>query len=259
MDLASRDPWAELARCTPARIALGRTGSSLPTREVLAFALAHARARDAVHAPFDPGRLAQALTALGLETLEIASEATDRARYLRRPDHGRRLSAASHAMLSGRGAAPRDVALVVGDGLSAAAVHRHAAPLIAEFLPLMVAAKLSIAPVVIARGARVALGDEIGELLHARAVAVLIGERPGLSSPDSLGVYLTFAPRPGRTDAERNCISNIRPQGLAYDVAASKLAWLVREALRRGLTGVGLKDESDLALAHPAAPLMLSE
>ena len=141
-----------------------------------------------------------------------------------------------------------DLALVVGDGLSAAAVHAHAVPLIAAFRPHITRETWSLAPVVLARGARVALGDEAGALLQARAVAVLIGERPGLSSSDSLGVYLTFGPRPGRSDAERNCISNIRAEGLGYDVAAFKLAWLVREALRRSLTGVGLKDASDLAL-----------
>jgi ethanolamine ammonia-lyase small subunit len=148
--------------------------------------------------------------------------------------------------------------VVIGDGLSAAAIKAHALPVLAAFLPHAGRLSLSLSPVVVATGARVALGDEIGALLKARAVAVLIGERPGLSSPDSLGVYLTYAPRPGRSDAERNCISNIRTEGLAYEVAASKLAWLVREALARSLTGVDLKDESDMALAASraqAAPL----
>lgn len=246
-----RDPWAKLARWTPARIALGRTGASLPTREVLAFALAHARARDAVHAPFDPGAIARGLAPLGLDTIEVGSDAIDRALYLRRPDYGRRLTRASRDALSGCGA-PADLALIVGDGLSAAAVHAHAIPLIAAFQPHVKRQNLSLAPVVLARGARVALGDEIGALLQARAVAVLIGERPGLSSSDSLGVYLTFGPRQGRSDAERNCISNIRAEGLSYEAAAFKLAWLVREALRRSLTGVDLKDASDLALRDRA-------
>ena len=247
-----RDPWAKLARWTPARIALGRSGASLPTREVLGFALAHARARDAVHAPFDAGAIAGALTGPALEAIEVASDATDRAVYLRRPDYGRRLSAASREQLASRRARPVDLALVIGDGLSAAAIHAHAVAVTAAFLPHAAALELSLAPVAVARGARVALGDEIGALLKARCVAVLIGERPGLSSPDSLGVYLTFAPKPGRSDAERNCISNIRSGGLGYDAAAFKLAWLVREALRRCLTGVGLKDESDRAIATGA-------
>jgi ethanolamine ammonia-lyase small subunit len=253
----NRDPWAKLARWTPARIALGRAGASLPTREVLGFALAHARARDAVHAAFDGGLIARGLVELGLATIEVASDATERALYLRRPDYGRRLSRDSRAELERRAAEPVDLALVVGDGLSAAAVHAHAVPLVAAILPHVKALQLSLAPVVIARGARVALGDEIGALLRARLVAVLIGERPGLSSPDSLGVYLTFAPKPGRSDAERNCLSNVRTEGLGYELAAFKLAWLAREALRRALTGVALKDESDLALAG-RAPRTLS-
>ena len=246
-----RDPWAKLARWTPARIALGRAGASLPTREVLGFALAHARARDAVHALLDAGAISRQLGELELESIENESDATERDLYLRRPDYGRRLSAASRDRLAERDAKPADLALVIGDGLSAAAVHAHAAKLIAAFLPHAAQLELSLAPIVIARGARVALGDEIGALLQARAVAMLIGERPGLSSPDSLGVYLTFSPRPGRTDAERNCISNIRTEGLDYPLAAFKLAWLVREALRRSLTGVKLKDESASALEGP--------
>jgi ethanolamine ammonia-lyase small subunit len=257
MRAPGRDPWAKLARWTPARIGLGRTGASLPTREVLAFALAHARARDAVHSQFNPATVARDLARLGLDSIEVSSDAVDRAVYLRRPDFGRRLSPASREALRGR-SADVDLALVVGDGLSSTAVHMHAVPLIAAFQPLARRYDLSLAPVVLARGARVALGDEIGKLLRARAVAVLIGERPGLSAPDSLGVYLTFGPRPGRSDAERNCISNIRAEGLSHEVAAFKLTWLVGEALRRSLTGVGLKDASDMALrnevsAWPAA------
>jgi ethanolamine ammonia-lyase small subunit len=255
----TRDPWAKLARWTPARIALGRAGASLPTREVLNFALAHARARDAVHAAFDAREIARGLAELGLETIEVSSDATERALYLRRPDSGRRLSRDSRVLLNERAAERVDLALVIGDGLSAAAVHAHAVPLIAAFLSHAKFLKLSLALVVIAHGARVALGDEIGSLLRTRMVAMLIGERPGLSSPDSLGVYLTFAPKPGRSDAERNCISNIRAEGLSYELAAFKLAWLVREALRRSLTGVALKDESDLALSGGRGPLLLSK
>jgi ethanolamine ammonia-lyase small subunit len=255
----TRDPWAKLARWTPARIALGRAGASLPTREVLGFALAHAKARDAVHAPFDSAEIARGLAELGLDTVEVSSDATERALYLRRPDYGRRLSQSSRVLLQARVGKPTDLAVVIGDGLSAAAVHAHAVPLIAAFLPHVKSLKLSLGPVVIAHGARVALGDEIGSLLRARLVAVLIGERPGLSSPDSLGVYLTFAPKPGRSDAERNCISNIRAEGLSYALAAFKLAWLVREGLRRSLTGVALKDESDHALAEGRGRLPLSK
>jgi ethanolamine ammonia-lyase small subunit len=255
----TRDPWAKLARWTPARIALGRAGASLPTREVLGFALAHAKARDAVHAPFDSAEIARGLAELGLDTVEVSSDATERALYLRRPDYGRRLSQSSRVLLQARVGKPTDLAVVIGDGLSAAAVHAHAVPLIAAFLPHVKSLKLSLGPVVIAHGARVALGDEIGSLLRARLVAVLIGERPGLSSPDSLGVYLTFAPKPGRSDAERNCLSNIRAEGLSYALAAFKLAWLVREGLRRSLTGVALKDESDHALAEGRGRLPLSK
>ena len=215
---------------------------------MLAFALAHARARDAVHAPLDAEALAQRIAALGLETVQVDSAAPDRGTYLRRPDLGRRLSPSSRAALGREGEV--ELALVVADGLSSAAVQAHAPGLIAALLPHAARAGWRLAPVVIARQARVALGDEAGEALGARMVAVLVGERPGLSAPDSLGVYLTQGPRPGRTDAERNCISNIHGRGLSPEAAAFKLAWLGAEALRRGLTGVALKDESDLALVR---------
>lgn len=239
------DPWKALAARTPARIGLGRVGSGLPTRAVLEFALGHARARDAVHAPFEAARIVAAVEALGLSAVAVASAAEDRATYLRRPDLGRRLDTAGAARLA-RSAA--DVAVVLADGLSSAAVHRHAVPLLAVLKPLLHAAGLTLSPVVVASQARVALGDEVGAALGARIVIVLIGERPGLSSPDSLGAYVTFAPRSGRTDAERNCVSNIRADGLPVAEAASRITWLVREALRLGLTGVALKDESRLEL-----------
>jgi ethanolamine ammonia-lyase small subunit len=245
------DPWSHLARLTPARIALGHTGCALPTREVLNFALAHARARDAVHTRFDVARIEAAIRTAGFETLTVVSAAGSRETYLRRPDLGRRLSPASRAMLEARTAPDVDLVLVVADGLPATAVHAQAVPLIAALWPLIVQADCRTAPIVLAGEARVALGDEIGALLKARAVAVLVGERPGLSSPDSLGVYLTFAPKIGRTDAERNCVSNIRQEGLAPEAAAVKVAWLLREAFRRELTGIALKDESDRALAPP--------
>lgn len=247
----ARDPWTHLSAFTPARIALGRAGPGQPTRAVLDFALSHAQARDAVHTPFEAEATAEAIQTLGLPTLLVDSAAADRATYLRRPDLGRRLSEASRARLS----PPKDgcdLALVVADGLSSAAVHAHAAPLIAALSPRL--AGLRLGPVAVARQARVALADEVGEALSARMALILIGERPGLSSPDSLGAYLTFAPRRGRTDAERNCVSNIRPQGLSYDNAAFKIAWLIGEARRLALTGVALKDESDLVRLAPGGP-----
>jgi ethanolamine ammonia-lyase small subunit len=245
--------WASLAALTPARVALGRAGASLPTREVLALALDHARARDAVHLPFDADGVAREVAALGCDTRIVASQAGDRATYLRRPDLGRRLAAASRAALQAETARGADVVIVVADGLSSAAIHAHAAPLVAALAPRLTAHGWSLGPVVIASQARVALGDEIGALLGARLALVLIGERPGLSSPDSLGGYLTFAPRLGRTDAERNCVSNIRPAGLSYDEGAHVIAWLAGEALRRGRSGVALKDESPALAAQVAA------
>jgi ethanolamine ammonia-lyase small subunit len=214
---------------------------------MLEFSLAHARARDAVHAALGAETTSAAISALGFETVEAHSAAPDRATYLSRPDLGRRLNEASARRLAALAGKACDLALVVADGLSASAIHAHAAPLLAALKPAIAKAGWRVAPVAVARQARVAIGDEVGQALGARAVAVLIGERPGLSSPDSLGVYLTFAPRPGRADAERNCLSNIRAEGLSYDEAAFRLAWLIGEALRLGLTGVGLKDESDVA------------
>lgn len=252
--LTPTDPWTHLAAHTPARIALGRTGASLPTREVLAFALAHARARDAVHAAFAPARLAADIEALGLPTLTVDSAAPDRATYLRRPDLGRRLSDDSRRRLAAAARGPCDLTIVIADGLSSKAVHAHAANLLAALQPHIAAAGWSPAPVVIASQARVALGDEIGQILGARQVLMLIGERPGLSSPDSLGAYLTLGPTVGLTDADRNCVSNIRPQGLGFEPAAARLAWLMRESLRLGLTGVALKDESGLDSLTAVAP-----
>jgi ethanolamine ammonia-lyase small subunit len=241
------DPWSALRRFTPARIALGRAGESLPTAAVLEFGLAHAQARDAVHRSLDLPVILQQLAGAGFATLTVHSAAADRAHYLCRPDAGRRLDEASRALLSTlAGAPPPDLAIVIADGLSATAAMRHALPVLLALRPRL--AGLQLAPLVVARQARVALGDEVGELLRARQVVVLIGERPGLSSPDSLGVYLTHAPRIGCTDAERNCISNVRPAGLDYQRAASRLDSLLTEARRFGRSGVALKDESDAAL-----------
>lgn len=243
--LTTPDPWAHLRALTPARVGLGRSGSSLPTRELLAFGAAHAMARDAVHLPLNAEALCAEIEALGLPTLQVQSAAPDRATYLLRPDLGRRLGRDSAVQLGALGAVEADLLLVVGDGLSSAAVQRQAVPLIDELLKQRPDG-WRLGPVVVATQARVALGDDIGQRLAAPMVAVLIGERPGLSSPDSLGVYLTHAPRVGRTDAERNCLSNVRAEGLRHAEAARKLWWLVQAARHLQLTGVGLKDRSDL-------------
>ncbi len=235
----------DLRTLTPARVALGRSGASLPTKPLLEFTLDHARARDAVHAAFDAAEVVAGLTALGLDVTEARSRAVDRRDYLRRPDLGRKLDAASAERLAARAAKPCRLAIVVGDGLSPAAVHAHAVALLEALLTRLSGPDaVAIGHVVVASGARVALGDEIGAILGARMVLTLIGERPGLSAPDSLGAYLTFDPKPSRSDAERNCVSNIHRAGLSYDEAAFKIAWLVREGLAREVTGVALKDES---------------
>lgn len=253
--MSEADPWAALRRFTPARIALGRSGAAQPTRELLAFALAHAKARDAVHATLDAEAIEAAIADLGFETVRVASAAPDRATYLARPDLGRILSETSQTALPGPPAEPADLAIVVADGLSAVAVEQNVLPLLAALRPWTAAAKWRLAPVAVAMQARVALGDAIAHGLGARAALVLIGERPGLSAPDGLGAYLTFGPRPGATtDAERNCLSNIRPEGLPPERAAYALAWLVNEALRRRLTGVRLKDESDRLIVDGRVP-----
>ncbi len=250
------DPWTHLKRFTPARIALGRAGVSLPTREVLGFALAHAQARDAIHLPLDAGALAAQLQADGWPApLQLHSRAHDRHEYLLRPDLGRRLDEASLAALKAWCALHRapDLALVVGDGLSALGIQRHTAPLLAAVRAAL-GGQLVIGPPVLVRQARVAVADEVGEQLGAHMVAMVVGERPGLSAPDSVGIYLTLAPKVGRHDAERNCISNVRPVGQDPVTAARRLAWLVHEGMRLGVTGVGLKDHSGLPLvAGPAS------
>lgn len=233
-----------LRNLTPARVGLGRAGASMPTEALLDFTLAHARARDAVHAAFDVSAIIAGLNDLGLETIDVRSRAGDRKDYLGRPDLGRTLDQASTPLLLARQAGGCRLAIVVGDGLSPAAVNAHAVQVVRGLVPRLAADGIEIGRAVVATGARVALGDEIGAILGARMIVMLIGERPGLSAPDSLGAYLTFAPRVGRTDAERNCVSNIHGAGLGYDEAAFRIAWLIREGLARGVTGVALKDES---------------
>ncbi|MFF4034434.1 ethanolamine ammonia-lyase subunit EutC [Streptomyces sviceus] len=232
--------WASLRQRTQARIGLGRAGSALPTRHRLELQAAHAAARDAVHSPFEPGTVAAGLA--GTPTVRVRSAASDRLTYLQRPDLGRRLDPTDRAHLP---VGTWDVVFVVADGLSSRAVHEHAAPVVRE-----TAARLGswhLAPVVLAEQARVALGDDVAHAMGAAMVVVLIGERPGMSAADSLGAYLTYRPVPGvTTDADRNCLSNIRPpRGLSYEGAAGKLAGLMRRARELGGTGVGLKDESD--------------
>lgn len=233
--------WARLRDFTRARVAIGRTGHAQTTDAVLAFGLAHAQARDAVHLPLDTHAVDADLREAGLPMLHVHSAAPDRDTYLRRPDLGRRLDDAGAAALA-PDAEPFDVVFVIADGLSALAAQRHGVPLLQAVLARL--RQWRIGPVVVARQARVALGDDIGERLRARQVVMLIGERPGLSSPDSLGIYLTYDPRVGRTDAQRNCISNVRPEGLSYAQAADRLVFLLRGAAALGRSGVDLKDDS---------------
>jgi len=253
-DGASLDPWQALRRFTAARIALGHTGVSQPTRAQLDFQLAHARARDAVHQALDTADLMQALDAAwpGLPSpLLLHSAAENRNVYLQRPDLGRRLDAPSRSLVAAqRGGAdkgPCDLSIVVADGLSALAVMQNAAPLLRALRGKLETETWALAPLAIVQQGRVAVGDEVGELLGANIVVVMIGERPGLSSPDSMGLYITWAPRAGLTDECRNCISNVRKAGLTVDEGAARLHYLLTEARTRQLTGIRLKDETGRA------------
>jgi len=237
------DFWSGLRRLTAARIGLRRAGASVATGPLLDFQLAHARARDAVMEPLDEARLAAELAGLGGPVISIASAAADRQTYLVRPDLGRRLAAGADAALALH-KADYDVAFVVADGLSARAVTRHAQPVLSATMPVLRAEAWQLAPVVIVRHGRVAIGDAVATALGATSVAVLIGERPGLSAPDSMGAYLTFKPHAQTSDAERNCISNIRLQGIDHATAGFKLVHLLRAMRERRLSGVQLKDES---------------
>jgi ethanolamine ammonia-lyase small subunit len=244
-----QNPWLELRRLTPARIALGRTGTSMPTKAQLDFQYAHAQARDAVHLPFDHAGLGTQLAERGRESLLLHSAATDRNSYLQRPDLGRKLSDDSAQILRDYASAHPggvDLVVVVADGLSALAVHRHTVPFLTRMEEQASADGWSMSPVILVEQGRVAVADEIGELLGAKMVVILIGERPGLSSPDSLGLYFTYNPKVGLTDAYRNCISNVRLEGLSYGMAAHRLLYLMREACRRQLSGVNLKDEAQV-------------
>lgn len=244
-----QNPLLELRRLTPARIALGRTGTSMPTSAQLDFQYAHAQARDAVHLPFDHAGLSKQLAEIGRASVLLHSAAADRNSYLQRPDLGRKLSDPSAQTLRNYAAANPggvDLVIVVADGLSALAVHRHTLPFLKRLEEQVLAEGWSVSPVMLVEQGRVAVADEIGELMGAKMTVILIGERPGLSSPDSLGLYFTYNPKVGLTDAFRNCISNVRLEGLSYGMAAHRLVYLMREACRRQLSGVNLKDEAQL-------------
>ncbi|UPK68407.1 ethanolamine ammonia-lyase subunit EutC [Chitinophaga filiformis] len=243
------DPWSSLRAFTTARIALGRTGTAIPLREVLSFRLAHAHARDAVYSKLDITLLMEQLQPFHTGTLLLHSSAADRQEYLQRPDKGRRLDTESVNTLHTLPAAllQKDVAIIIADGLSATAMNIHTLPLLTQLLPMLKAAGISTGPVCLVEQGRVAIGDEIGTLLQAKMTLVLIGERPGLSAADSMGAYFTFNPKVGNTDESRNCISNIRREGLQYDTAAGKICYLLQEAVRLQLSGVGLKDNYEAA------------
>jgi ethanolamine ammonia-lyase small subunit len=241
--LVEPDPWRVLSRFTPARIGLGRVGPSLPTAAMLDFSMAHARARSVIHSPLDVNHLAQELESFGFATRRAWSQAEDRTQYLHRPDLGRRLAAECVDELRSGPNSDRRLSVVIGDGLSSLAPAQHAAPLLRILAPRLTGWEMD--DITIATQARVALGDEIGSLRGAEAIVMLIGERPGLNAADSLGAYLTYKPYVGRSDAERNCVSNIRPTGLSYEHAAYKLLYLLHGARRLGGTGVQLKDDSE--------------
>lgn len=258
--LTHQDPWANLKSFTQARIALGRVGSSLPTKEVLDFSLSHALARDAVHLALNTDILTANIQAFAdVSVLQVHSRAPDRASYLLRPDWGRQLDENSvYALTQAKPKQPIDLLIVIADGLSSLATQNHAVPLL-QAIYQQAPTDWHMPMVVVATQARVALADEIAEALGARMVAMLIGERPGLSSPDSLGIYLTMHAKRGCSDADRNCISNVRPDGLSYPAAAHKLWWLAKEAKRLNVTGVGLKDESDVFSIQADAPLHIAQ
>ncbi|MDX2070467.1 MAG: ethanolamine ammonia-lyase subunit EutC [Haliscomenobacter sp.] len=239
------DPWQSLKTYTDARIALGHTGGAIPLKEVLQFKLAFAHAKDAVYSELDYPKLEQKLEQFAVPYLKLHSRASSRSVYLQRPDWGRSLNEASVARLKEMPKIDHDIAIVLADGLSATAINQHAIPLLQRLLPLLQKANYQLAPISIVEQARVAIGDEIGHLLRAQLVIVLIGERPGLSSPYSMGAYLTYAPIQGLTDERRNCISNIRPEGLTYELACEKLFYLIQTSLRLQLSGIALKDNTD--------------
>jgi ethanolamine ammonia-lyase small subunit len=238
-------PWDALRRLTAARIGLKRSGASLATAPLLEFQLAHARARDAVHQALDTRQLEKDLTGLGLPILTVDSRAKDRPQFLMRPDLGRQLSPETEGTLATK-KGTYDIAFVISDGLSASAAQKHAGPLLAEIIPALKDCRL--APLVIVRLGRVGAGDAVAAALNATSVVILLGERPGLTAPDSLGAYLTWKPRPGTTEADRNCVSNIRPEGVRYADAGRTIVHLLRAMRAGGASGIALKDDSDRLL-----------
>jgi ethanolamine ammonia-lyase small subunit len=237
------DAWHSLKAFTAARIALGKTGTAIPLKEVLNFKLAFAHARDAVYSLLDYKQLLAELQAFDLPVYSLQSKADNRSDYLQRPDLGRQLNEESKNKLQNTGGEQYDISIILADGLSAAAVNKNTLPLLQLLVPAL-QHQYSLAPIVLVQNARVAIGDEIGSILQAKLSLILIGERPGLSSPDSLGAYLTFNPTIGLTDESRNCVSNIRPEGLQYDLAAEKILYLIQESMRLQLSGVHLKDNA---------------
>ncbi len=243
------DYWQSLQQYTAARIALGSTGASLPTREWLRFRWAHACAKDAVHAPLDTENLAHVLSPLGLPVRQLHSQVCNAQQYLLRPDYGRKLDENSRCLLS-TNQQSHDICLVIADGLSSIAIAQHTLPLLESLLPQLAKRQYRLAPLMIVHYGRVAIGDDIGYLMKSKLTVVLIGERPGLSAPDSMGIYLTYDPQPALTDERRNCISNVRPEGLPCLMAAEKLSYLIDESLRRKVSGVALKDDLRLSLTR---------
>ena len=241
------DPWAKLREFTAARIALGRTGVSEPLHQSLQFKLAHAHARDAVFSQLNSNEVVQAIaTKSNLPVIQVQSQVSNQPEYLQRPDLGRKLNEDSIINLKNVPITNPDIALILADGLSATAINQHAVPVLQRLVPALQKASFNLAPITLVTYGRVAISDEIGYLLKAKLTLILIGERPGLSSPDSMGAYFTFNPKPGLTDESRNCLSNIRPAGLSYQAAADSLFYLIKEALRLQLSGVQLKDNSNL-------------
>lgn len=237
------DPLKALKEFTPARIAIGRTGTSIPLTQLLAFNLAHAHARDAVYSELDVDKLQADLQQFELPVLQLHSQAAYREQYLQRPDLGRLLDDDSKMQLKG---AAGDIVIIIADGLSATAVNHHAVGLMKVLIPQLTLAGFTIAPLCMVKQGRVAVADDIGKAVKAKVSLILLGERPGLSSADSMGAYLTYNPKPGLTDEARNCISNIRPHGLSSKIAAKKIIYLIQEAVKRKLSGVALKDNAGL-------------
>lgn len=242
----NNDPWASLKGFTAARIAIGRTGDSIPLQQMLDFKLAHAHARDAVYSNLDVDVITAALQQFNTPIYKLHSKATDRQKYLKRPDYGRMLDEPSAQALQQYHQLQTGIAIIIADGLSATAINQYAVPFLQLLIPQLLAAGIKLAPINTVEQARVAIADEIGFALKAQLSLILIGERPGLTSPDSMSAYLTYNPKPGLTDESRNCISNIRPEGLSLPVAAGKLLYLITQSLQKGLTGVELKDNQGL-------------